>query len=46
MGTKQLDESGAMPLACSRFITARFIDGGGVRYAENEIGRASCRERV
>jgi hypothetical protein len=35
MGTKQLDESGAMPLACSRFITARFIDGGGVRYAEN-----------
>ena len=24
-----------MPLACSRFITSRFVQGGGVRYAES-----------
>jgi hypothetical protein len=33
-GTKALDESAAMPLACSRFITSRFVDGGGVKLSE------------
>ncbi len=33
-GATELDEARAMPLACSRFVTSRFVDGGGVRYAE------------
>jgi hypothetical protein len=34
-GARDLDEGAAMPLACSRFITSRFVPGGGVRYAED-----------
>jgi hypothetical protein len=33
-GARALDESAAMPLACSRFITSRFVDGGGVKLSE------------
>jgi hypothetical protein len=34
-GVTELDESNAMVLACSKHITARFIDGGGVDYTED-----------
>jgi hypothetical protein len=34
-GATDLDESGAMSLACSKHITWRFIDGGGVRMTES-----------
>lgn len=33
-GVTDLDESNTMVLACSKYITARFIDGGGVEYSE------------
>jgi hypothetical protein len=34
-GVTELDESNAMVLACSKHITTRFIDGGGVDYTED-----------
>jgi hypothetical protein len=34
-GVTDLDESNTMVLACSKFITSRFIDGGGVEYSED-----------
>jgi hypothetical protein len=34
-GVTDLDESNTMVLACSKHITARFIDGGGVDYSED-----------
>lgn len=34
-GVTDLDESNTMILACSKHITTRFIDGGGVSFAEN-----------
>jgi hypothetical protein len=34
-GATDLDETSAMPLACSKYITHRFIDGGGVRMTES-----------
>lgn len=34
-GVTELDESNAMVLACSKHITSRFIDGGGVDYSED-----------
>lgn len=33
-GAADLDESSAMPLGCSRFITHRFVEGGGVKMTE------------
>ena len=33
-GVTELDESNTMVLACSKYITTRFIDGGGVDYSE------------
>jgi hypothetical protein len=33
-GVTDLDESNTMVLACSKYITSRFIDGGGVEYSE------------
>jgi hypothetical protein len=33
-GTRALDDSAAMQLACSKFITTRFVDGGGVKMVE------------
>ena len=33
-GLARLDESSAMPLACSKHISYRFVDGGGVKYTE------------
>jgi hypothetical protein len=34
-GVTEPDESNTMVLACSKHITARFIDGGGVDYSED-----------
>jgi hypothetical protein len=34
-GVTELDESNTMVLACSKHITTRFIDGGGVDYTED-----------
>lgn len=34
-GVTDLDESNTMVLACSKHITTRFIDGGGVDYSES-----------
>lgn len=34
-GLSDLDESAAMQLVCSKHISYRFIDGGGVAYSEN-----------
>lgn len=34
-GVTDLDESNTMVLACSKYITSRFIDGGGVEYSED-----------
>jgi hypothetical protein len=34
-GVTELDESNTMVLACSKYITSRFIDGGGVEYSED-----------
>jgi hypothetical protein len=34
-GVTDLDESNTMVLACSKHITAKFIDGGGVDYTED-----------
>ncbi|MBN2798553.1 MAG: hypothetical protein JXX28_05340 [Deltaproteobacteria bacterium] len=31
-GTASLDETAAMPLSCSQFISYKKVDGGGVRY--------------
>ncbi|MFV8749932.1 DUF4476 domain-containing protein [Nannocystaceae bacterium ST9] len=33
-GVTELDESNTMVLACSKYISSRFIDGGGVEYSE------------
>ncbi len=33
-GTRALDDAAAMQLACSKFITTRFVDGGGVKMVE------------
>lgn len=32
--TKSIDETAAMPTACSQFVTHRFVEGGGVTYSE------------
>jgi hypothetical protein len=34
-GSTDVDEAGAMSLACSKFIRYRAIDGGGVQYTES-----------
>jgi hypothetical protein len=33
-GAADLDEGSAMPLACTQFVTHRFIEGGGVKFTE------------
>ena len=33
-GTRALDDAAAMQLACSKYITTRFVDGGGVKMVE------------
>lgn len=33
-GLTDLDESAGMPLACSKHVSWRFVDGGGVEYTE------------
>ncbi len=33
-GLAALDESAGMELACSRYISTRFVEGGGVKYSE------------
>jgi hypothetical protein len=33
-GTTAPDETTAMPLACSQYVSQRFVDGGGVKYSE------------
>ena len=34
LGASAPDETTAMPLACSQYVTQRFVDGGGVKYTE------------
>jgi hypothetical protein len=30
-GSLEVDETSAMPLMCSQYVSHRFVDGGGVR---------------